>query len=63
MATLDKHQKVDPKKKKPLAEKQQLPIILLQPEAKDTHFQRATHPAEKKPQDFRAHINCISAED
>jgi hypothetical protein len=51
------------KKKKPLAEKQQLPIILLQPEAKDTHFQRATHPAEKKPQDFRAHINCISAED
>jgi hypothetical protein len=63
MATLATHQKVHPQKKNPLAEKQQLPIVFLQPEAKDTQFQHATHPAEKQPQAFRAHINCISAED
>jgi hypothetical protein len=64
MATLATHQKVDPpKKKKPTGGETIASNILLQPEAKDTQFQSATHPAEKKPQDFRARINCISAED
>jgi hypothetical protein len=63
MATLATHQKVDPQKKKPTGGETIASNILLQPEAKDTQFQSATHPAEKKPQDFRARINCISAED
>jgi hypothetical protein len=62
MATLATHQKVDPKKKT-TGRETIASNHLVTTRSQRYQFQRATHPAEKKPQDFRAHINCISAED